>query len=122
MEPKTGDSGQPVNIRNLSFVGTGKNESIQADMIVSCIGYQNSSDLNLPLFYSGGPYRNDSGRTDLPGVYVIGWAANGATGDLSRTMPQCFQVAQHVASDKESGNLPIPSHEPSDFLANQNLR
>lgn len=68
------------------------------DMLVSAIGFKAEDSLGLPLDESGA-IKNYAGKVlDHDNLYVAGWAAYGAKGDLSSTMVNSFAVAEAIAA------------------------
>lgn len=76
------------------------------DLLVSAIGFKPEDDLGLSLDESGA-IKNHAGKVlGHDNLYVAGWAAYGAKGDLSSTMLNSFAVAEAMAAgcaDKASG-------------------
>jgi ferredoxin--NADP+ reductase len=107
----------PVGIRFLfgrrpaAFLGKGRVEAVRvaraeggeetlpADLVVTCIGYATHFD-GLPVV--DGHVANDEGRVE-PGLYVTGWARRGPSGTIATNRAEAHQVALRVVAEIGAG-------------------
>ncbi|RZV35466.1 MAG: pyridine nucleotide-disulfide oxidoreductase [Sphingomonadaceae bacterium] len=85
-------------------IGTGKTYDINADIVISCIGYRTSPIPDVPFDERAGRFANDEGRI-LPGLYCVGWARRGPSGTIGTNRPDGYGVVEKIAEDADSGAL-----------------
>jgi ferredoxin--NADP+ reductase len=90
--------------------GTGDTETLQADLVVSCIGYRTSPIAGVPFDERQGRFANDEGRI-LPGLYCVGWARRGPSGTIGTNRPDGYSVVEKIAEDAASAVLG-PARKP----------
>ena len=78
--------------------GTGETYTIEAGLVVSCIGYQTPPIPGVPYEHGRGRFANDDGRI-LPGLYCVGWARRGPSGTIGTNKPDGARVAEMVLED-----------------------
>ncbi|APG62425.1 pyridine nucleotide-disulfide oxidoreductase [Sphingorhabdus lutea] len=84
--------------------GTGEFYDIDADLIISCIGYQTPPIDEVPYEHGRGRFANVDGRI-LPGLYCVGWARRGPSGTIGTNRPDGFAIVDIVAEDlSQNGN------------------
>ena len=82
--------------------GTGERYSIDASLIISCIGYQTPPIEGVPYEHGRGRFASDEGRI-LPGLYCVGWARRGPTGTIGTNKPDGVMIAEKIAEDIGNG-------------------
>ncbi|MGD9812251.1 MAG: FAD-dependent oxidoreductase, partial [Sphingobium sp.] len=82
--------------------GTGERYTIEASLVVSCIGYQTPAIEGVPYEHGRGRFANDEGRI-LPGLYCVGWARRGPTGTIGTNKPDGVMIADKIAEDIGTG-------------------
>lgn len=85
-------------------VGTGRRETLPADLVIACIGYRTAPIPGVPYEERAGRFANDEGRI-LPGLYCVGWARRGPSGTIGTNRPDGYSVIEKVAEDIASGAL-----------------
>lgn len=83
-------------------IGTGERYSIDASLVVSCIGYQTPAIEGVPYEHGRGRFASDEGRI-LPGLYCVGWARRGPTGTIGTNKPDGVMIADKIAEDIGAG-------------------
>jgi ferredoxin--NADP+ reductase len=86
-------------------VGTGVEETIDADLVVSAIGYRASPIAGVPFDADRGLIPNDGGRI-APGLYAVGWAKRGPTGVIGSNKPDGVECASQILADIEASAKP----------------
>lgn len=81
--------------------GTGERYTIDAGLIVSCIGYRTPHIEGVPYESARGRFASDEGRI-LPGLYCVGWARRGPTGTIGTNKPDGIMIAEKIAQDLEA--------------------
>lgn len=79
-------------------VPTGERETIDASLIVSCIGYRTPHIEGVPYDEALGRFANEEGRID-EGLYCVGWARRGPTGTIGTNRPDGYLIAERLAQD-----------------------
>jgi NADPH-dependent glutamate synthase beta subunit-like oxidoreductase len=82
--------------------GTGEHYTIDASLVVSCIGYQTPPIEGVPYEHGRGRFASDEGRI-LPGLYCVGWARRGPTGTIGTNKPDGVMIADKIAQDMGDG-------------------
>jgi ferredoxin--NADP+ reductase len=82
--------------------GTGERYTIDASLVVSCIGYQTPAIDGVPYEHGRGRFASDEGRI-LPGLYCVGWARRGPTGTIGTNKPDGAMIADKIAEDIGAG-------------------
>ncbi len=82
--------------------GTGERYSIEASLIITCIGYQTPVIEGVPYEHGRGRFASDEGRI-LPGLYCVGWARRGPTGTIGTNKPDGVMIADKIAGDIDEG-------------------
>lgn len=79
-------------------VATGSFFDVEANLIVTAIGYRSEPIEGLPFDEARGIVRNDSGRV-APGVYAAGWCRRGPRGVIPANRVDSLEVADRIVSD-----------------------
>lgn len=82
--------------------GTGERYTIDASLVISCIGYQTPVIEGVPYEHGRGRFASDEGRI-LPGLYCVGWARRGPTGTIGTNKPDGVMIAEKIAEDIGEG-------------------
>lgn len=82
--------------------GTGERYSLEASLVISCIGYQTPAIEGVPYEQARGRFASDEGRI-LPGLYCVGWARRGPTGTIGTNKPDGVMIADKIAQDIGAG-------------------
>lgn len=77
---------------------TGERYTIDAGLVIACIGYQTPPIPGVPYEHGRGRFANDQGRI-LPGLYCVGWARRGPSGTIGTNKPDGALVAEMVLED-----------------------
>ena len=89
-------------------VGTGETTTIDASLVVACVGYQTSPIAGVPYDEAGGRFANVDSRIALDtgqgGLYCVGWARRGPSGTIGTNRPDGFAVIERIAEDIGSGD------------------
>jgi ferredoxin--NADP+ reductase len=83
-------------------IGTGETYTIDASLIVSCIGYRTSPIEGVPFDLALGRFSNEEGRIS-PGLYCVGWARRGPTGTIGTNRPDGYMIVEKIAQDIGEG-------------------
>lgn len=84
-------------LKDARVEGSGVLEHRPYQLVVSSTGFENHCSFGLPTRGPHGPICNADGRVaGSQKLFVTGWAATGATGDLSLTMRHAHAVADLV--------------------------
>lgn len=86
----------------LRSVGTGETYTIDASMVISCIGYQTPPIDGVPYEHGRGRFASDEGRI-LPGLYCVGWARRGPSGTIGTNRPDGYAIVDLIAEDIGEG-------------------
>lgn len=86
----------------------GVNDMLAADMVISCIGYEQTGRLKLPT--ENGAVENQDGLVD-EGLYVVGWARRGANGTIGQNRADAYRVAARIL-EVEAAMAAAPGIEP----------
>jgi len=81
---------------------TGERYTIDASLVISCIGYQTPVIESVPYEHGRGRFASDEGRI-LPGLYCVGWARRGPTGTIGTNKPDGIMIADKIAEDIGEG-------------------
>lgn len=76
---------------------TGESFTIECGLVVSAIGYQVDEIPGLP--YEGGKVRNQDGRVNDSGLYVVGWAKRGPSGVIGTNKSDSTDVMKLLVED-----------------------
>ena len=82
--------------------GTGELYTIEASLVISCIGYQTPAIEGVPYEHGRGRFASDEGRI-LPGLYCVGWARRGPSGTIGTNKPDGVMIADKIAEDIGEG-------------------
>src|SRR3989344_3986290 len=93
---------RPALDAELRSVPTGETYSIEAGLVVSCIGYQTPPIPGVPYEHGRGRFANTDGRI-LPGLYCVGWARRGPSGTTGTHKPDGIRIAEMVIEDVGRG-------------------
>lgn len=85
-----------------SAQGTGEQYRINADLVISCIGYETPRIAGVPYDDARGRFASDDGRI-LPGLYCAGWARRGPSGTIGTNKPDGARIAEMLLSDIGDG-------------------
>jgi len=77
--------------------GTGETYTIEAGLIVSCIGYKTPKIDEVPYEEDLGRFANAGGVIG-DGLYCVGWARRGPTGTIGTNRPDGYEVAEKIAA------------------------
>ncbi len=83
-------------------VGTGETYSVEAGLVVSCIGYRTPPIDGVPYEEAAGRFVNDEGVIG-GGLYCVGWARRGPSGTSGTNRPDGYEVADKIAAALGSG-------------------
>ena len=94
-----GNASDPTTVR---CVGTEKTTTIDCDLLVKCIGFQNEPFPEVP--FENGVFPNVEGRVYdgrniLPKLYVSGWIKTGPIGVLAATLYDAHETARSIEQD-----------------------
>ena len=81
--------------------GTGERYTIDATLVISCIGYRTPPIDGVPYETASGRFANLDGRI-LPGLYCVGWARRGPTGTIGTNKPDGYMIVDAIAEDTGS--------------------
>ncbi len=81
----------------------GETYSIDAGLVISCIGYQTPPIPGVPYEHGRGRFANDEGRI-LPGLYCVGWARRGPSGTIGTNKPDGARLGEMVLADIGRGS------------------
>ena len=84
--------------------GTGNVGTLEADLVVACIGYRTSPIPGVPFDERAGRFANDEGRI-LPGLYCVGWARRGPSGTIGTNRPDGYGIIDAILADFEDGTI-----------------
>ncbi|HEU5366926.1 MAG TPA: FAD-dependent oxidoreductase [Ktedonobacterales bacterium] len=86
--------------------GTGKQETIQAGLVVRSIGYRSIPIEDVPFDEARQTLSNVAGRIvhpatgdPIPGEYVVGWAKRGPTGLIGNNKPDALATVESMLTD-----------------------
>lgn len=91
---------------------TGERFTIPCGLVVSAIGYQVDEIPGLP--YEGGKVRNQDGRVNDKGLYVVGWAKRGPSGVIGTNKSDSTDVMKLLVEDL---GTPKPKTEIQNLLS-----
>lgn len=87
------------DLKNARVEGSGSLEHRPYQLVISSTGFENHCTFGLPTYGSNGPICNVNGQvTGCRNLFVTGWVATGAVGDLSSTMRHSYVVADSIHS------------------------
>jgi len=98
----TGITVERTELQDNRAVGTGETYTIDAGLVVACIGYQTSPIPGVPFEEEAGRFANDEGRI-MPGLYCVGWARRGPSGTIGTNRPDGFSCVEKIAEDIAEG-------------------
>jgi ferredoxin--NADP+ reductase len=78
-------------------VGTGDTYSLEAGLVVSCIGYATPPIPGVPYDERLGRFPNQGGQIGER-LYAVGWARRGPTGTIGTNRPDGQEVAEQIAA------------------------
>ena len=78
-------------------VGTGETYSLEAGLVVSCIGYATPPIPGVPYDERLGRFPNQGGQIGER-LYAVGWARRGPTGTIGTNRPDGQEVAEQIAA------------------------
>lgn len=85
--------------------GKGETETLDAGLVIPCIGYKTSPIKDVPYNKSKGCFDNDEGYI-RDNLFCVGWAKRGPTGTIGTNKPDGISVAKRILQDiKPSGRL-----------------
>ena len=79
---------------------TGKITKLNAQLAVTCIGYQSAACCTANP--TNGVFANGQGRIS-EGLYVVGWAKRGPSGTIPNNRTEAQQVAERIAQETADG-------------------
>lgn len=89
-------------------VGTGETFTLDAGLVVTCIGYRSDRLDEVPFDDRRGVVANQDGYVE-PGLYVVGWAKRGPSGTIATNRPDSVGVADKLMTDLgDGGGKPGP--------------
>jgi ferredoxin--NADP+ reductase len=80
-----------------SAVGTGETYTVEAGLVVSCIGYATPPIPGVPYDERLGRFPNQGGLVGER-LYAVGWARRGPTGTIGTNRPDGQEVAEQIAA------------------------
>ena len=96
-------------------VGTGETYTVEAGLVVSCIGYKTPPVEGVPYDESLGRFVNRDGVIGN-GLYCVGWARRGPTGTIGTNRPDGYEVAAGIAATLGAGDGGKPGGQGLDRL------
>ena len=78
--------------------GTGEFLEIQADLVVTAIGYRSVPIAGVPFDEKRGRFPNNDGHID-GNLYVVGWGKRGPSGTIPTNRADSFLVANKILED-----------------------
>jgi ferredoxin/flavodoxin---NADP+ reductase len=112
--------GQRATGVEFSVTGTEEVRRLEADLVLTSIGYRGKPIRDLPFDESAAVVPNDGGRVvdpdsgePVPGAYVAGWIKRGPTGFIGTNKSCSFQTIQALVADFNAGRLTDPVAEPA---------
>ena len=97
---------------------SGSEETIETSLIVNSVGYKVVPIPGVPYDEMKNVIRNNGGRVngeELPRQYVVGWAADGATGIIGTNKVRARKVVSAFAEDFE--NSAFSTHSLADIVS-----
>ncbi|WP_126172753.1 FAD-dependent oxidoreductase [Altericroceibacterium xinjiangense] len=89
-------------------VGTGETYTIDASLVVSCIGYRTAPIPGVPFDERAGRFANDEGRISgdsaAGNLYCVGWARRGPSGTIGTNRPDGYSIVEKIAEDIGEGS------------------
>lgn len=79
-------------------IATGERYTIDASLVVTCIGYRTPPIEGVPYEEAQGRFASDDGRI-MPGLYCVGWARRGPTGTIGTNRPDGYMIVDQIARD-----------------------
>lgn len=99
----------------VEFVKTGTDEAvvIDADLVLTAIGYRGRPVPGLPFDDAEGTVAHAAGRvvddgTPIPGLFVTGWIKRGPSGFIGTNKTDSGETVRNLLADAEAGLLPTP--------------
>ncbi|MEU6174244.1 FAD-dependent oxidoreductase [Streptantibioticus parmotrematis] len=108
----------PVEVRGLGRVSSVRTTTgdIDAQLLVSAIGYRGTPLPDLPFDEATGTVPHDRGRVEAaPGTYVVGWIKRGPSGGIGANRLCAQETADSLLTDASAGRLPTPPGSARDF-------
>ena len=87
-----------LDVKGIHGVRLADGRSIDAGLVISCIGYQTPPISGVPYEHGRGRFANDEGRI-LPGLYCVGWARRGPSGTIGTNKPDGARIGEMVLED-----------------------
>jgi len=95
----------PTDDGDVKAVGTGEYEVLPAGLVLRSVGYKGTPLADVPYNSRTGTIPNNDGRitgedgSDLPGLYVVGWAKRGPTGVIGTNKPDSVETVNAMLQD-----------------------
>lgn len=94
-------------VRAVRFAG---GEELQADVVITAVGYRSRPVPGLPFDEARAVVPHDSGRvSSMPGIYVAGWIKRGPSGGIGANRWCARETVAALLADYDAGVLPEPS-------------
>ncbi|RJQ74455.1 4Fe-4S ferredoxin [Pseudonocardiaceae bacterium YIM PH 21723] len=101
-------------VTGLEVTRGGVNETLDAGLVISSIGYRGSAVPGLPFDEVTGRMTNEDGRV-APGIYTAGWIKRGPSGFIGTNKGCAEQTAKLLLDDLDGGLLPEPKGSHKDI-------
>ncbi|UYV80448.1 FDXR [Cordylochernes scorpioides] len=100
-------------------VPTGETEEIKCGLVITSIGYKNTSiDPDIPFDQDRGVIQNIKGRVlSVPGLYCSGWVQRGPVGVIADTKKSSIDVGNIIQEDLQSGCCPSDTRPGYEAIA-----
>jgi len=99
---------------------TGETYTIDASLVISCIGYQTPPIEGVPYEHGRGRFASDEGRI-LPGLYCVGWARRGPSGTIGTNRPDGYAIVELIEEDLSTGQGKQGRAGLDDLLSSRNV-
>jgi ferredoxin/flavodoxin---NADP+ reductase len=103
-------------------VPTGREEFIEASLVVRSVGYRGRAIPGLPFDERRGVLPNDEGRvldegSPMTGIYTTGWIKRGPSGVIGTNRTCAQETVAHLVADFAAGRLVAPVCSRADLVA-----
>jgi ferredoxin/flavodoxin---NADP+ reductase len=108
---------------SLRAVPTGREETIEAGLVLRSIGYRGKPVDDVPFDDRRGLIRNTGGRVCAEsgdahrGEYVVGWIKRGPSGVIGTNKKDAADTVARIVEDRDAGTLSTPSRNDPEEIA-----
>jgi ferredoxin--NADP+ reductase len=108
---------------SLGAVPTGREEIIEAGLVLRSIGYRGKPVGDVPFDERRGLIRNTGGRVSSEagdahvGEYVVGWIKRGPSGVIGTNKKDAADTVARIVEDRDANHLNNPTHRDPDAIA-----